>query len=98
MIGSAPYRNASLAFSFALIPTSSDGYVYHLYVKDPARKNQSVLFTHGVHLCIQGFLYTFLLATIFAASVAGVRVKFYFRGSNLFKKGFSTHSPVYILQ
>lgn len=55
-------------------------------IRDPARKNESVIFTHGVGLCIQGFLYTFLMATILAASMAGVRVKFYFRGSNLLER------------
>ena len=37
---------ASLAFGFVLIPTSSDVWQYHLYIRDhPARKNQSFFFT-----------------------------------------------------
>ena len=47
---------ASLTLSFVLIPISSNAWHQHLYIRDPARKNQSVLFTRRADLCIQGFL------------------------------------------
>ena len=36
---SALCRISSLAFIFVLIPTSSDVWHLHLYIRDPARKN-----------------------------------------------------------
>ena len=33
-----------LAFSFVLIPISSDVRLWHLYIRDPTRKNKWVLF------------------------------------------------------
>ena len=37
-------RIASLAFSFGLIPTSSDVWPEHLYIRDLKRKNQLIIF------------------------------------------------------
>ena len=42
--------------SLVLIPTSCDVWHWRLYIRDPARKNQSVLFTRWMDLCIQRFL------------------------------------------
>ena len=50
------FRIDSLTVSFVLIPTSNDVLLQHLYIRDPARKNQSVLFTRRVDLCIHGLL------------------------------------------
>ena len=40
---SALYQIASLTFSFVLIPTSSDVWLWHLYIRDPG-KNEPVGF------------------------------------------------------
>ena len=53
---SALCRITSLALSLVLIPTSSDIWHLHLYIRDPASKTQSVLFTSWVALCIQAVL------------------------------------------
>ena len=42
--------------SLALIPTSCDLWHWHLYIRDPARKKQSVLFTRWMDLCVLRFL------------------------------------------
>ena len=42
--------------SLVPIPTSCDLWHWHLYIRDPARKNQSVLFTCWMDLCILRFL------------------------------------------
>ena len=42
--------------SLVLIPTSCDLWHWHLYIRDPARKNQSVLFTRWMDLCVLRFL------------------------------------------
>ena len=40
-----PPRTASLAFSFDLIPISSDVWHLHLYIRDPTRKNHEMKLT-----------------------------------------------------
>ena len=42
--------------SLALIPTSCDLWHWHLYIRDPARKKQSVLFTRWMDRCVLRFL------------------------------------------
>ena len=49
--------------SLVLIPTSCDLWHWHLYIRDPARKNQSVLFTRCMDLCILRFFTTRKLVT-----------------------------------